>query len=165
MTTTKKKTRVLNAPYRGNLKYFVRKKVLNYRETKPTVYGFQVMRGPVVKGEALIEYAAKAAAVPPTTIKMAQAALFDAISYFCANGRSVQVPGLGSFAIRSQVKVAQTPEGATVDDTLKNRVMSFWPSGKLKDSGLKANVNFTEDLGMSKIALGTTDYNKLHPQT
>lgn len=153
------------AKYRASLGYFVRKTVMNFMEDKPTKYGVQFIRAGVIKGDTLVEYASKAAAVPPATMKMAVGALIDAVSYFCANGRRVMVPGLGSFEVKTRVKVAETPEEATSTKTIKKggRQLAFWPVGEFKALVNLDNVNFHENKAMSKQSLGDEDYAVLHP--
>ncbi|MBQ8710036.1 MAG: hypothetical protein IJ550_05615 [Bacteroidaceae bacterium] len=77
---------------------------LTFQENKPVVYKAQVVRGPVVKGNDLVSYAANAAHVPESTIRMAKEALFQAIVYYCTQGirwkSPILAPSLWGFAPR-----------------------------------------------------------------
>ena len=59
----------------GNLSWYKKKTRLYFKENEPLVYKAQPLRGCVVKGDDLIAYAANAAHVPETTIRMAKDAL------------------------------------------------------------------------------------------
>ncbi len=98
---------MINQVVKGAMTYLKRPFILKFDENEPKVYKLQVVRGNVIKEDAIVAYAAQAAAVPESTIIMAKNALFDAINYFCANGRRVMVPNLGSFAPVTRCKVAR----------------------------------------------------------
>ena len=131
------------------MSYFRRKYKLSYREGKPTVYKIQVIRNNVIGKEQIVPYAAKAAHVPETDVELAMNAMFDAIDYFCANGHRVEVPGLGSFGVQTNTKVARSLEECNTD-TIKMRKVMFWPVGDLKTLG--ADISFKENLTMTKQA-------------
>ena len=80
---------MINQVVKGAMTYLKRPFILKFDENEPKVYKLQVVRGNVIKEDAIVAYAAQAAAVPESTIIMAKNALFDAINYFCANGRRV----------------------------------------------------------------------------
>lgn len=158
MASTKKKkinkafSLSLTGNVRGTMGWFKRPWVLNYRETKPLVYKLQTVPGPVIGGDAVIAYAAKAANVPETTVRMAKEALFDAIAYFCANGRTVQVPNLGTFAIHTKVKSAPTAEEATAE-TIRNRRIQFIPKQSIARLARMDNIDFVYNKNLSELAL------------
>lgn len=149
MATTKRKTRSVA----GGLTFMRRPYVLNYRDTKPTVAKIQLVRGNVIKGDAVVAYAAQAANVPETTILMAQAALFDAINYFCTNGHRVEVPGLGSFGPVTKVKCVQSAEDLTAE-TIKARGLRFWPKRDIGDLANLGNLSLTENKTLTAMACG-----------
>ena len=95
-------------PVKGSILMYPKKMTLNYREDKPEVYQMCHMRNNVIHNKDIIYYAAKAAHVPESTIEMAEEALFDAITYFCVNGHSVQVPGIGSYGPQLKTMTTQT---------------------------------------------------------
>ena len=64
----------------------------------------QASRYSTIGYDAIVAYAAKAAAVPESSIEMAMEALFDAMNYFVLNGHSVQIPNLGTFSIGVRAK-------------------------------------------------------------
>ena len=58
--------------------------------------------------KSIIAYAAKAAAVPESSIEMAMEAIYDAMNYFVLNGHSVQIPNMGTFSLGISAKTAAT---------------------------------------------------------
>lgn len=147
-----RKTRMVT----GQISYFKRPYVLTFRDEKPEVFKAQVVRGPVIKGDALIAYAANAAHVPEATIKMAKDALFSAINYFNVNGHGVQVPGLGTFVVRTKVKTVKTEddlEGDKAVDTIKGKRVFFIPKQEIAVLARRGNIRFVENKELSKSAL------------
>lgn len=145
---------------KGAMTYLKRPYVLKYVEEKPTVYKMQIVRGNVIKEDAIIAYAANAASVPESTVVMAKNALFDAINYFCANGRRVMVPNLGSFAPVTRAKFARTAEDCTVDTIKKHgRVLRFYPKSEIAASGSASNITLTENKSLSNMACGAMQAN------
>ncbi|MBQ5808584.1 MAG: hypothetical protein IIW21_02370 [Clostridia bacterium] len=142
----------LDTGLRGNLVYFLRKKTLHYRETKPVVFGMQLQRGPVVKNDDFIYYAARAANVPESTIKLAKSAFFDAISYFVMNGRAVQVEGLGTFSPQVKAKSAPTEEELTTENIRQKRIY-FTTAGECRRLTGGGNINFHKNVTLTNIAL------------
>ena len=132
---------MINQVVKGAMTYLKRPFILKFDENEPKVYKLQVVRGNVIKEDAIVAYAAQAAAVPESTIIMAKNALFDAINYFCANGRRVMVPNLGSFAPVTRCKVARNEADCDTRTIKKHgRVLRFWPTGAVGASGSGANI-------------------------
>lgn len=132
------KTRTMGV--RGGMKLLAKKTVLNYRETKPTVYGLFPLRGNVVKHEELVRYAAAAAHVPETSVDLAMDALFDALDYFCTNGHGVQVPELGTFKPCMSSKAVQSLEDVDVE-TVRHIGLRFYPKGYIRKACSRKNVD------------------------
>ena len=154
MATIKRLTRSVA----GTMTYLRRPKVLHFNEEKPIVYGMQAVRGPIIKDQAVIAYAANAAHVPETTILMAKNALFDAIHYFCTQGRRVEVPGLGSFAAKTRCKVTRNEEECNTDTIKKHgRVLMFWPAGEVRDMVMSNGLTFEENKSLTNMACGLLD--------
>ncbi len=148
----------VNGTTRGAISFMKRPFVLKYDENEPTVYKMQVVRGTVIKDEDVVAYAANAAHVPETTILMAKNALFDAINYFCSQGRRVMVPHLGSFAPVTRCKMVRTEEDCTAESIKKHgRVLRFWPKGSLSSMGNAANISLVENKALSNMACGACD--------
>ena len=82
----------------------------------------------------IVAYAAKAAAVPESSIEMSMDALFDAMNYFVLNGHSVQIPNLGTFSlgIRSKSTASEAEFTANFSQNLKNINIRFLPDSELK---------------------------------
>lgn len=149
---------MINQVVKGAMTYMKRPYVLKYNENEPKVYKLQLVRGNVIKEDAIVAYAAQAAAVPESTIIMAKNALFDAINYFCANGRRVMVPNLGSFAPVTRCKVVRTEADCDTRTIKKSgRVLRFWPSGAVAASGCGANITLKEATALSNMACGAMD--------
>ena len=94
----------------------------------------QADRYSTIEYSAIVAYAAKAAAVPDSSIEMAMEAIFDAMNYFVLNGHSVQIPNLGTFSIGVRAKSALT-EQAFQDNfaqNLRNVKINFLPDPELK---------------------------------
>lgn len=111
---------------KGGILMYPKEVTLNYRESKPKVYQLCHLRNNVIHNKEVTYYAAKAAHVPESTIEMAGEALFDAINYFCANGHSVQVPGIGTFGTQFKTKVAQSEEDVS-DECINRKYIRYWP--------------------------------------
>lgn len=82
----------------------------------------------------IIAYAAKAAAVPESSITMAMEAIYDALSYFVLNGHSVQIPNIGTFSLSVRCKAADDIESFTENfrSNLRQIKINFLPSTELK---------------------------------
>ena len=78
--------------------------VLNYRETKPTVYQLRQLGYPPIKEDELIKYIANSSNVPESTIKAAILAIGEAIGYFAINGHRVVIDGFGGFYLNVNTK-------------------------------------------------------------
>lgn len=142
----------------GRITYFKTKCQLTFRETKPWVYCIRPVRGSVVKDEAFIKYAAQAANVPETTIRMAKRALFDALNYFCTQGHAVEVLNLGTFRPETTMKTVQDVSDATAE-TFKKKRYRFYPSGLCHDLGNAKSVTLEEDKTITKTVLPTETAN------
>ena len=130
---------------------YPKKTYLRYREAKPEVYKLQTQRGGIIRDSDVTAYAAQAAHVPESTIAMAQEALFDAINYFCVNGHTVQVPGLGAFGIQLRSKLAKTEDDAG-SDVIKNKYIRYWAKDSLRSMCNRKNISvkLTDPLGLMK---------------
>ena len=149
---------MINQVVKGAMTYLKRPFILKFDENEPKVYKLQVVRGNVIKEDAIVAYAAQAAAVPESTIIMAKNALFDAINYFCANGRRVMVPNLGSFAPVTRCKVTRNEADCDTRTIKKHgRVLRFWPKGNLSSMGNAANISLVENKALSNMACGACD--------
>jgi nucleoid DNA-binding protein len=96
---------------------------------------------------SIISYAAKAAAVPESSIEMAMEALFDAMNYFVLNGHSVQIPNLGTFSIGVRAKSAadESEFTANFSQNLRNVVIRFLPDSELKQMIASTAISTTVD--------------------
>lgn len=96
---------------------------------------------------AIVAYAAKAAAVPESSIEMAMEAIYDALNYFVLNGHSVQIPNLGTFSIGVQCKTTATETEFTnqFSNNLRNVKIRFLPDPELKamiaNTAISTSVN------------------------
>lgn len=93
--------------------------------------------------EAIVAYAAKAAAVPESSIDMAMEAIFDALNYFVLNGHSVQIPNLGTFSVGVRAKGALTEQAFQSDfaQNLRNVKINFLPDPELKQMLSSTAIN------------------------
>lgn len=134
MATTTKKVR-------GALS--IRKELINAKfngEEDKILYKWMPNRGGVIKGSELVAYATKAAHVPEATLLMAADALFDAISYFCLQGHSVQVPNLGTFGLQMNSKCVPAEEDVTAE-TITRKYIRFWPKKEVREQCNLQNIN------------------------
>ena len=94
----------------------------------------QASRYSTIEYDAIVAYAAKAAAVPESSIEMAMEALFDAMNYFVLNGHSVQIPNLGTFSIGIRAKSTESEAEFTADfsKNLRGINIRFLPDPDLK---------------------------------
>lgn len=84
--------------------------------------------------KSIIAYAAKAAAVPESSIEMAMEAIYDAMNYFVLNGHSVQIPNMGTFSLGISAKTAATEAEFTANfaQNLRRIKIRFLPDTELK---------------------------------
>ena len=94
----------------------------------------QAERYSTIDYKAITAYAAKAAAVPESSIEMAMEALFDAMNYFVLNGHSVQIPYLGTFSIgvRAKTSLSEAEFSSDFSKNLKGINIRFLPDTELK---------------------------------
>ena len=136
----------------GAISWFKRQIRLTFREEKPIVYKAQVVRGPVVRGDDLIAYAANAAHVPESTVRMAKEALFQAILYYCANSHPVEIPGLGTIGVDIRTKTARSEQELTADN-IYQKYLRWYPKKDIRVAGTMANLKFVENKELSKLAI------------
>ncbi len=136
----------------GAISWFKRQVRLTFREEKPIVYKAQVVRGPVVRGDDLIAYAANAAHVPESTVRMAKEALFQAILYYCANSHPVEIPGLGTMSVEIRTKTARSEQELSADN-IYQKYLRWYPKKSIRTAGSMANVSFVENKELSKLAI------------
>lgn len=114
---------------------------------------------------SIVAYAAKAAAVPESSIDMAMEALFDAMNYFVLNGHSVQIPNLGTFAIGVRVKSTETEAQFTAQFAQNLRAVNirFLPDPELKamisTTSLSTSVNEVGYEGEGVLAVRSVYFN------
>ena len=106
----------------------------------------QASRYSTIEYDAIVAYAAKAAAVPESSIEMAMEALFDAMNYFVLNGHSVQIPNLGTFSIGVRAKSTGSEAEFTADfsKNLRGINIRFLPDPDLK--AMIANTAISTDV-------------------
>lgn len=151
-TAQSAKTLLTTGGSTGVISWFKRQIRLTFREEKPIMYKAQVVRGPVVKGEDLLAYAANAAHVPVSTVRMAKEALFQAILYYCSQGHPVEIPQLGSIGVAIRTQTKRTAEELTADAIIQ-KYLRWYPKNSLRVSGALSNVSFVENKELSKLAL------------
>lgn len=102
--------------------------------------------------QSVVAYAAKAAAVPESSIEMAMEAIFDAMNYFVLNGHSVQIPNLGTFSIAVSAKTTATEQEFTnnFSNNLRGVSVHFLPDPEMKAMISNTAINTSVD---------TTGYN------
>lgn len=152
MATYSAKTLLTTAGATGKLSWFKRQIRLSFRDEKPIVYKAQVVRGPVVKGDDLIAYAANAAHVPASTVRMAKEALFQAIIYYCAQGHPVEIPQLGTISVELRTKTARSEKELSVDNIMQ-KYLRWYPKKSLRVTGALANISLVENKELSKLAI------------
>ena len=63
---------MINQVVKGAMTYLKRPYVLGFDENETKVYKLQIVRSNVIKEDAIVAYAAQAAAIPESTIIMAK---------------------------------------------------------------------------------------------
>ena len=137
----------------GAISYLRRPFRLSFLDEKPWFFKVQPVRGNVIKDDEIVAYAAQAAHIPETALLMAKNALFDAVNFYVTQGMGVQVPGLGSFAPVTRVKVAQSEDECNAD-TIKKRIIRFYPVEEVAELGRRNNINFVENESLTNMAVG-----------
>ena len=114
-----------------NIGYSARK--VGYMSGAEKLVG-QAERYSTIEYAAIVAYAAKAAAVPESSVQMAMEAIFDAVNYFVLNGHSVQIPNLGTFSLGISAKSTQTEAEFTAKfaENLRRISIRFLPDPELK---------------------------------
>lgn len=105
----------------------------------------QADRYSTIDYKAIIGYAAKAAAVPESSIEMAMEAIYDAMNYFVLNGHSVQIPNLGTFSIGVRAKGAMSEAEFTAQfsQNLRGVYIHFLPDSELKQMLASTSISTT----------------------
>lgn len=105
----------------------------------------QANRYSTISYQAIVAYAAKAAAVPESSIEMSMEALFDALNYFVLNGHSVQIPYLGTFSltVRAKSATSEAEFSNNFAQNLRNVKVNFLPDSELKS--LIASTSITTE--------------------
>ena len=124
----------------GAIRVYPRKETLGFIDDKPEVLKLYHLCGGTIGGKAIADYASKAAHVPVSTIEMAREALFDAITYFCKQGHTVQMPGLGGFGVQFKTNTSETPEDAT-SDLVKRKYLRFWAKKEIREQCNLKNIH------------------------
>lgn len=139
---------------------------INYKERRLGFSGEnrlvgQADRYSTIGYDAIVAYAAKAAAVPESSIEMSMEALFDAMNYFVLNGHSVQIPNLGTFSIGVRVKTTETEAEFTnnFDRNLRGVQIYFLPDSSLKSmiasTSISTSLNDEDYEGTGVIAISS----------
>ena len=124
---------------KGGIRMYPKKRKVSIMEGKPEVYQLYHLRAGQIGNKEITYYASKAAHVPASTVELAKEALFDAISYFCAQGHTVQIPGLGGFGVQFRTKTSETPEDAT-GELIKRKYLRFWPKKEVREQCNLKNI-------------------------
>ena len=108
----------------------------------------QADRYSTIEYKAIVAYAAKAAAVPESSIEMAMEAIFDAMNYFVLNGHSVQIPNLGTFSIGVRAKSAASEQSFQNNfaQNLRNVKINFLPDPELKQMLASTSIKTTSEV-------------------
>jgi nucleoid DNA-binding protein len=108
----------------------------------------QADRYSTIEYKAIIAYAAKAAAVPESSVEMAMEAIFDAMNYFVLNGHSVQIPNLGTFSIGVRAKSAASEQSFQNNfaQNLRNVKINFLPDPELKQMLASTSIKTTSEI-------------------
>ena len=137
---------------------------IGYNDTEKLVG--QAHRYTTIGYDAVVAYAAKAAAVPESTIDMAMEALFDAMDYFVLNGHSVQIPNLGTFSLGVSAKSTGSEAEFTADfsKNLRGIKIRFLPDPELKamiaNTAISTEVEYEGYVGDGVIAVKSMAFGK-----
>ena len=125
---------------------------LGFKEEKPEVNVLRRLTFPKVTGNDLVSYAANAAHVPESTIRMAKEALFQAIVYYCTQGHPVEIPNLGTISVGLRTKTVKNEDDLNAD-VIRQKYLRWFPKKELRLAGALANVNLVENKELSKLAI------------
>ena len=117
---------------KGQFKIGYKARRIGYNDTEKLV-GL-ASRYSTIDYNSVVGYAAKAAAVPESSIDMSMEALFDGMNYFVLNGHSVQIPNLGTFSLVVSAKSTGSEAEFTADfsKNLRSIKIRFLPDPELK---------------------------------
>lgn len=117
---------------KGQVKIGFKARRIGFNDTEKLVG--QAHRYTTISYDAIVAYAAKAAAVPESSIDMSMEALFDGMNYFVLNGHSVQIPNLGTFSLVVSAKSTSSEAEFTADfsKNLRSIKIRFLPDPELK---------------------------------
>ena len=114
------------------MKYYVKKRRLEYREDQPEVWKIQKLCAPAISEKELIKYVSNTSLLPPSVIKAALLAISEAITYFVINGHYVTFEDFGSFFLRIDTKVVQDREAVSVNQ-VQRTTLGFRAAAALSD--------------------------------
>lgn len=114
------------------IKMYRTRRVLNFREDKPTVYTLQQLTYPVIKEKDLIKYIANSANVPVATIEACVSAIAEAIVYYSINGHRVVFPEFGGFYVKVNVKARPSAAEVSAKDVKACR-LAYAPATMLRE--------------------------------
>ena len=117
---------------KGQFKIGYKARRIGYNDTEKLVG--KANRYSTIDYDSVVGYAAKAAAVPESSIDMSMEALFDGMNYFVLNGHSVQIPNLGTFSLVVSAKSTGSEVEFTADfsKNLRSIKIRFLPDPELK---------------------------------
>lgn len=128
----------------GSIIMYPEKVKLSYLEGEPEKFRLHWKRATTIADEDITAQAAQMTHVPESAITLAQEALFDAITYYCTHGHSVQVPYLGTFSIQIDSCVAGTANEVNADSVKRCR-LRFYPKAKLRAACRLENIRINID--------------------
>ena len=117
---------------KGQFKIGYKARRIGYNDTEKLVG--KANRYSTIDYDSVVGYAAKAAAVPESSIDMSMEARFDGMNYFVLNGHSVQIPNLGTFSLVVSAKSTGSEAEFTADfsKNLRSIKIRFLPDPELK---------------------------------
>lgn len=114
------------------LQYRKTKVVLNYRESKPTMFKLSQLTYPAVTETQLINEISQSQGVSAPLSKAVIDALLNRMVHYMEIGHGVSLGKFGSFKPVFTSKVAETADEAT-EATIKGKKIQFYPGGAFRD--------------------------------
>lgn len=114
------------------MKYYVKKRRLEYKEDQPEVWKIQKLGAATINEKELIKYVSNTSQLPPSVIKAALLAISEAITYFVINGHYVTFDDFGSFFLKIATKVVRNREEVSVSQ-VQRTTLGFKASSILTD--------------------------------
>lgn len=123
----------------------IKKRVLNFDKSKPTVYTVAPVRMQKVTFDQLLKETSESCGVNRPQVKSVIEALISRISHFMEYGMSVQLGDFGTFKPTINSKAQDSPDTVGTDNVVRRKII-FYPGKRFKEMLRDVSVMSFSDL-------------------